>query len=154
MLEVFTVRECFITHGDHAQRELIKSHIKDPRLMAVCEILCSSAEPVSVQRWAHEALAQIPGRRAGVLTQLGLGSTHMTVRLHTMVGIAHAGIGARIDWLFPLLSDESGGIRLNALEILICHRPRKVRAYFGVLRNDPKAYIRDKVKKIEQISKF
>lgn len=148
MLTLGEVQEIFARHGEKAQRELIAKYSAQDWFVSLCIELTSEHFSISVRRYAHEALAGVAGRRAAVLTKAGLKSQAMTIRLHTLCGIASGAISTRIDWLFPLLQDESGGIRSNVIDVLQKFRPKKLKPFLALLAQDPKEHIRKQVKKI------
>lgn len=139
----------FRQHGDKKQQALIAQLKKDGKksLRQLQEIYAGEYPP-SVKRWAIEALGSFPARDVIKTLKSALKSPHMTIRLHAMVAIYHLGDSKNAKLLRPLLKDESGGIRINALEILTVYRPKWLKLELLKLANDEKTYIRNKVKKI------
>lgn len=144
------VERSFAAHGDRQQRRLIHDRLDDVGFRSICLGICSGDGPIAIRRWAHEACAMLPGRACAAATRRGLADPAMTVRLHSLIGIAARPIGDRPDWLFALLADPSGGIRLNALEALAQLRPRAIHTRLGPLRHDDKAYVRGAVARLTQ----
>ncbi len=136
---------CFQKHGNHEQRQWIRAHLEDTRFQEACLQICNSDHSVSIRRWAHEAAAQMKGAAFFELTRQALSDKAMTIRLHTLIGIAASKEEERVEWLFHLLDDSYGSIRLNALEILIEKRHDVLAPCLARLREDPKTYVRKRV---------
>jgi len=89
-----------------------------------------------------DGLGHFRAPAAAALLRRGLRSPHMTVRLHALGAVDRLGTPALIRAVRPLVRDESGGIRVNALALLIRRRVRGLRGILEAARRDPKAYVR------------
>lgn len=139
----------FRQHGDKKQQALIAKLKKEGKksLRQLLEIY-EGENPPSVKRWAIEALGSFPERDVIKTLKSALKSPFMTIRLHAMTAIYQLGNSKNAKLLRPLLKDESGGIRMNALEILNVYQPKWFKTELKKLANDEKSYIRNKAKKI------
>lgn len=133
----------FGAHGDRRQRLLIRRLAKSPSraLPLVLELAGADYSP-SVQRWAVEALGHLPERLAWRPVARALRSPHMSVRLHAICAVRAFGNRRRAAALRPLLRDESGGIRVNALAVVGEFRPKWLAVELKRAARDPKDYVR------------
>ena len=148
-MNIDSVVEVFRQHGEVKQRKLIAGlakHGRDsfPLLKAVYE----GEYPPAVKRWAVEAMGSFPSPDALKMLRSALKNPYMSLRLHALIGISRRGNRADARYIKPILRDESGGIRINALEMIALHRPRWLRSELRRLVNDEKWYIRSKAKKL------
>lgn len=143
----------FRQHGDKKQRALITKLKKEGKksLHQLQEIYYGQ-NPTSVKRWAIEALGSFPPSDVLKTLQSALKSSFMTIRLHAMIAIYHLGNHKNAKVIRPLLKDISGGIRLNALEILIEYKPKWLKSELKKMVIDEKVYIRNKAKKILELN--
>jgi HEAT repeat protein len=152
-MKVEILVKIFRMHGDHKQRALIRKLSADPSsaFALLKEIIHGNYSP-SIQRWAFEGLSVCSKRRALPLLRNGIKSPHMSVRLHALLGIAEFNDSKLASDLRPLLRDESGGVRLNALCIIEKMKPRWLRLEATKALQDEKSYIRQKAKRILKLS--
>ncbi len=137
------VAKVFAMHGDARQRALIRRLAKSPaQALPVLMELTGTGYSPSVQRWAVEALGHLPERLAWRPVSRALKSPHMSVRLHAICAVRAFGNRRRAAALRPLLRDESGGIRVNALAVVGEFRPRWLGAELKRAARDPKDYVR------------
>jgi len=141
------IETVFAAHGDRAQRELIAAHRQDAGFLTHCRAIATGPAAISCRRWAFEACAAVAGRANAQLARGGLADPAMTIRLHTLCGIARSGMRHRLAWLAACLDDPSGGIRCNAVEVLAEAQPALLRRHAARLRRDPKAYIRQRIER-------
>lgn len=139
------IEAVFAAHGDRAQRALIAAHGDDADFLAHCRAIATGPAAIACRRWAFEACAAAPGRANAQLARRGLADPAMTIRLHTLCGIARSGMRHRLAWLAACLDDPSGGIRCNAVEVLAAAQPALLHRHAARLRRDPKAYIRQRI---------
>ena len=139
----------FRAHGDHRQRALIRRLAKQPRLaLPLLKIPASGDYKPSVQRWAIEALGSMPEKLAWPLVAKALCSPHMSVRLHALCAVGAFGNRRRASSIRPMLRDESGGIRINALGLVAHLRPPWLRQELTRARADEKWYVRRLAEKL------
>lgn len=135
--------EVFAAHGDTRQRALIRRLAKSPaRALPILLALTGEEYSPSVQRWAVEALGHLPERLAWRPVARALRSPHMSVRLHAICAVRAFGNRRRAAALRPLLRDESGGIRVNALAAVGEFRPKWLDVELKRAARDPKDYVR------------
>lgn len=115
----------FSQHGDKKQRALI-THLKKEGKKSLRQLqeIYKGQNPTSVKRWAVEALGSLQSKDVLKTLKSALKNPAMTIRLHAMIAIYHLGDSGNAKLIRPLLKDESGGIRMNALEILIIQKPK------------------------------
>lgn len=90
----------------------------------------------------------MPERLAWPPVARALRSPHMSVRLHAICAVRGFGNPRRAAALRPLLRDESGGIRVNALAVAAEYRPPWLKAELTRLSRDPKDYVRRLAKRL------
>lgn len=115
------------------------------------DILISLSEPAhkpSVRRWAIEGLATFENPKVSKCLKQSLKDEFMTVRLHAVRAIWSRNKTPELKALIPLLDDESGGIRLNVLEVLGRRRYKGIDGKIKKMMKDEKNYIRKKAKDI------
>lgn len=95
-----------------------------------------------VLRWVMDGLGHFRSPAAAAAVRRGLRSPHMSVRLHALCAADRLGHPALIRAVRPLMRDVSGGIRVNALALLIRRRVRNLGAILKAAKRDPKAYVR------------
>jgi hypothetical protein len=135
----------FSRHGDTAQRDLIATLIRRHRGRETLYAIAAGAHSINITRWAVEGCARIIGRKYAALTKRSLTHEAMTVRLHALIGIGLSGIPNRYAWIELCLKDSSGGIRLNAIDLLADLHPRLLDAHRAALLADEKSYIRKRM---------
>lgn len=103
---------------------------------------------VSAKRWAVEGLGNYSDVLSRELTLKALSNESMTIKLHSIHAISNRGDLKEIKKIKPLIKDESGGIRYNALETLLKYKIKLTKKEIQILQNDEKAYIRKKANSI------
>lgn len=137
----------FRLHGEQKQRLLIRRlQADEQRYLPMLQAIYAGDYPPSIQRWAIEAMGTFPAALKTMRSALKHSS--MSVRLHAMIGIDSFNDPKNVRYIRPLLADESGGIRLNALDIAAKYRPRWLRSELTRLANDEKSYIRNRARKL------
>jgi HEAT repeat protein len=95
-----------------------------------------------IRRWSAYTMRLLPDKRSLLPLKIALKDENMSVRLLAMesLELIHARVAGR--YILPLLSDESGGVRVRALGCLIRLRYRPALKKFKVLMRDEKDYVR------------
>ena len=91
-----------------------------------------------IRRWSAYTLRLLPDRRSLVPLKNALRDENMSVRLLAMesLELIHARVAGKC--ILPLLSDESGGVRVRAIGCLIRLRYRPALKKFRALTRDEK----------------
>ncbi|MCE9583639.1 MAG: HEAT repeat domain-containing protein [Planctomycetes bacterium] len=113
-----------------------------PRGFAILEALATSCDRPVILRWVMDGLGHYRSRAAEALLRKSLRSPHMTVRLHALCAVDRLGTPALVRAVRPLVRDKSGGIRINALALLIRRRVRGLDLLLKAALRDPKPYVR------------
>ena len=132
----------FRRHGDKPQRALIRRLAKSQSALGALSDICTGDYPPSVVRWAVEALGAIRGPVALGLIKCSLKHPAMSVRLHAILGISAFNDRSLAKYLRPLLRDESGGIRVNALAAVGALKPNWLPSELRRAIKDDKDYVR------------
>ena len=72
----------------------------------------------------------------------------MSVRLHALLGVVALDEPRLANYLRPLLRDESGGVRINALSAVSTMKPRWLKAELTAALKDEKPYVRKLAKRL------
>ena len=138
------IARVFKMHGENHQRQLIARLVRlGPQALTPLCGICEGDYPPSVVRWAMDALGLFPGPRALRRIKGGLMHSSMSVRLHAMLAVRQLNDGALARYIRPLLDDESGGIRVNAVAIIAELKPKWLKTELRRALSDDKAYVRE-----------
>lgn len=138
-------------HGDHVPRATLTKIIKKGD--AGFELLVHTYKTIqkpSIQRWVIEGIGYFYKKpEARKLLIAALAHEKMTIRLHAMIALRKYGDPKDLKFLLPLLHDESGGIRYNAITFLKDSGIEGLQKEFKALEKDEKPYIRKLISKIK-----
>ena len=148
-ITVEQIVDVFRQHGDLKQRKLIQRLKKSGvSTYPLVRSICIGDYPPSIKRWAMEALGTYGRRLTLPLLRSALQSPHMSVRLHAILGIDSLDDPSLAGYIRPLLKDESGGIRVNALTSVARMKPRWLRTAATNAIEDEKKYVRHLARQI------
>jgi hypothetical protein len=97
---------------------------------------------IEAKRWAISGLGNYNDSQSRKIIQSSLLNKAMSIRLHgiraiNMIGNKRLGID-----LIPLIDDESGGIRINALDVIVGLRVSGWKTIVNKCLTDQKMYVR------------
>ena len=97
---------------------------------------------IEAKRWAISGLGNFNDLRTRKILKTSLLDNAMSIRLHGIcainkIGDKRLGIG-----LLPLINDASGGIRINALDVIVGLRVSGWKKAVNKCLADPKMYVR------------
>lgn len=102
-----------------------------------------------IRKWSLQALGAIGDRKAGSLLIKALDDKRMTVKLHAIRGLSRMNyrraakdISRMIKDISRMIKDTSGGIRVNAIDALVCLRAKSVGAILVQSLQDQQWYVR------------
>jgi HEAT repeat protein len=142
-LDIPAIVSVFACPGEKAQLALIARLARDQeRSLPLLMSLIDAAYPAAIQRWAVEGLGAINDSAVVRPIVAALKSPHMTVRLHAIRAIQRRGERRLARYLRRLMDDDSGGIRMNALQALVALSPRWIAEVLIAAQEDAKYYVR------------
>jgi len=133
----------FAVRNDRKASRAVKDLVAQGNLgLGILLALSKTCDRPVVLRWVMDGLGHFRSPAAAAALRRGLRSPHMTVRLHALCAVGRLGTPSLIRAVRSLMRDVSGGIRVNALALLIQKRVRNLSAILKAAKRDPKAYVR------------
>lgn len=135
----------FVDDGEHAQHQAI-AILRTLGTPAFEQLLITAKSPKpSIRRWAVEAIGGFSDRRAFPALRSAAADTHTSVRHHAIHGLRVRRHPRSAEVLIPLLRDEGGGVRVNAVMALVDLGARSAGPALLAAAGDGKWYVRQHV---------
>lgn len=139
------------TQSDHKARSAIRQlWRKGPGALPLALSLFKETTDAHQKLWLLEYFGAFDQALPNRILFAALKNEKMTMRLHALIALRHRGnprVAARVR---PLLKDESGAIRLHAVETLWALQGQKAKKALLPLRQDAKTYVQRRVKQLLQ----
>ena len=133
----------FKSPGEHKQKLLIEK-LKlngDQSVKLLIETL-NDTTSIEVKRWIVEAMGEFDTPESRKLIIAALKDKAMSVKLHAIRAVRKINDQKIAKYVLPLIDDESGGIRINALDVIFEFRVRGYKSIIEKCLMDQKEYVR------------
>ncbi|PCJ61278.1 MAG: hypothetical protein COA79_06775 [Planctomycetota bacterium] len=132
------------SEGEKKPLEVLRKILKHKDGEKILTALITKEYSISAKRWSVEGLGYFNSKSSVNLTLQALTNDSMTIKLHAIHALSIRGNISQIKKIRPLLKDQWGGIRLNALTTLLDFKIKLTKSEIKLLKNDDKNYIRKK----------
>ena len=152
MIKKINIIEIFKGSGESDQIKVIKLlALKGESGQKVLIEIWDETGSVSVKRWIVEALGEFNNDSSKRIVCSALNDKAMSVKLHAIRATEKFGCSEFGKYLLPLVDDDSGGIRMNVLDVIF---RLKVNGYKNIVNkflSDEKSYIRKRAELYEKL---
>ncbi len=144
-ITVSNIITAFKKPGESYQIKMIKSLTKLGSVGRDMLILIwNTSDKIDVRRWAIHGLGNFKDTQSKSFIKSALSDPSMSIRLHAIRAIRILGDKKLASNTKELINDSSGGIRVNALDVIV---QLQVPGFCKVIEKclgDPKKYVRDR----------
>ena len=140
------VADIFKAPGEKQQRALIEKLAKGHEAMKWLIELWDESKSTELKRWVAEALGEFNQPECKKRIVAALKDEAMSVKLHAIFAIKKLGDREFGRNLLMLISDKSGGIRMNALDAIYGMRVQGYQDFVEKCLTDEKEYIRKRAR--------